>query len=123
MSSSSIPTRSRACSRWRAVSATAQFQPRWFAICWPIPAWHVDAQQLRSQGLTPDSLIDPSPVQSLQEFIVHRLRETHDIVHVLIGFGTDPTGELGLQAFNLAQNRSPLAVMLIFRRHAQQSSE
>ena len=75
---------------------------------------HVYAQQLRSQGLTPDSLIDPSPVQSPQEFIVHRLRETHDIVHVLTGFGTDPTGELGLQAFNLAQNRSPLAVMLIF---------
>jgi ubiquinone biosynthesis protein Coq4 len=75
---------------------------------------HVYAQQLRSQGLTPDSLIDPSPVHSAQEFLVHRLRETHDIVHVLTGFGTDPIGELGLQAFNLAQNRSPLAVMLIF---------
>ena len=75
---------------------------------------HVYAQQLRSQGLTPDSLIDPSPVHSAQEVMVHRLRETHDIVHVLTWFGTDPTGELGLQAFNLAQNRSPLAVMLIF---------
>ena len=75
---------------------------------------HVYAQQLRSQGLTPDSLIDPSPVHSAQEFMVHRLRETHDIVHVLTGFGIDGPGELGLQAFNLAQNRSPLAVMLIF---------
>jgi ubiquinone biosynthesis protein Coq4 len=46
--------------------------------------------------------------------VVHRLRETHDIVHVLTGFGIDGPGELGLQAFNLAQNRSPLAVMLIF---------
>ena len=45
---------------------------------------------------------------------MHRLRETHDIVHVLTGFGVDGAGELGLQAFNLAQNRSPLAVMLIF---------
>jgi ubiquinone biosynthesis protein Coq4 len=35
-------------------------------------------------------------------------------VHVLTGFGVDGVGELGLQAFNLAQNRSPLAVMLIF---------
>ncbi len=42
------------------------------------------------------------------------MRETHDIVHVLTGFGTDGPGELGLQAFNLAQNRSPLAAMLIF---------
>ena len=45
---------------------------------------------------------------------MHRLRETHDIVRVLTGCGTDGVGELGLQAFNLAQVRSPLAVMLIF---------
>lgn len=75
---------------------------------------HVYAHQLRSQGLSPASLIDPSPIQSPQDYVVHRLRETHDIVHVLTGFGIDGPGELGLQAFNLAQNRSPLAVMLIF---------
>lgn len=75
---------------------------------------HTYAQQLRSQGLSPDSLIDPTPISSPQDYIVHRLRETHDIVHVLTGFGIDGAGELGLQAFNLAQNRSPLAVMLIF---------
>ncbi|MEO1001579.1 MAG: Coq4 family protein [Cyanobacteria bacterium J06638_7] len=74
----------------------------------------VYAQQLRSQGLSPESLIDPSPITSPEQFVVHRLRETHDIVHVLTGFGTDGAGELGLQAFNLAQNRSPLAAMLIF---------
>ena len=43
-----------------------------------------------------------------QEFVVHRLKETHDIVHVLTGFGIDGASELGLQGFNLAQNRSPL---------------
>lgn len=75
---------------------------------------HVYASQLRSQGLTPDSLIDRNPITTPQDYIVHRLRETHDIVHVLTGFGTDGAGELGLQAFNLAQNRSPLAVLLIF---------
>ena len=72
------------------------------------------ASQLKSQGLTPDTLIDPAPITSDQEFIVHRLKETHDIVHVLTGFGVDGVGEIGLQAFNLAQNRSPLAVLLIF---------
>jgi ubiquinone biosynthesis protein Coq4 len=75
---------------------------------------HVYASQLRSQGLRPDSLIDRNPITTPQDYIVHRLRETHDIVHVLTGFGTDGAGELGLQAFNLAQNRSPLAVLLIF---------
>ena len=72
------------------------------------------ADQLISQGITPDTLIDPSPVDSDKDFIVHRLKETHDITHVLTGFGIDGASELGLQGFNLAQNRSPLAVMLIF---------
>ena len=33
---------------------------------------------------------------------------------MLTGFGIDGDSELGLQGFNLAQTRSPLAVMLIF---------
>ena len=72
------------------------------------------ADQLISQGITPDTLIDPTPVTNANEFVVHRVRETHDIVHVLTGFGLDGDSEIGLQGFNLAQNRSPVAVMLIF---------
>ena len=72
------------------------------------------ADQLISQSITPDTLIDPSPVTNANEFVIHRLKETHDIVHVLTGFGVDGISEIGLQGFNLAQNRSPLAVMLIF---------
>jgi ubiquinone biosynthesis protein Coq4 len=75
---------------------------------------HTYAKQLKDQGLTPEALIDPAPITNQREFLIHRLRETHDILHVLTGFSTDGPGELGLQAFNLAQNRSPLAVMLIF---------
>ena len=74
----------------------------------------VYADQLIRQGITPDTLIDPSPVTNPREFVVHRLKETHDIVHVLTGCGIDGVSELGLQGCNLAQNRSPLAVMLIF---------
>ena len=72
------------------------------------------ADQLISQGITPETLIDPSPINDERDYIVHRLKETHDITHVLTGFGIDGVSELGLQGFNLAQNRSPLAVMLIF---------
>lgn len=75
---------------------------------------HEYAQKLLSLHLTPNSLIDPNPIANPQDYVKHRIRETHDIVHVLTGFGVDRTGELGLQAFNLAQNRSPLAVMLLF---------
>jgi ubiquinone biosynthesis protein Coq4 len=75
---------------------------------------HSYAEQLQRLNLTPESLIDPSPITTPAEYITHRLRETHDIIHVLTGFGIDGPGELGLQAFNLAQVRSPLAVLLIF---------
>jgi ubiquinone biosynthesis protein Coq4 len=72
------------------------------------------ADQLISQNITPEALIDPTEITNANEFVVHRVRETHDIVHVLTGFGLDGDSEIGLQGFNLAQNRSPVAVMLIF---------
>jgi ubiquinone biosynthesis protein Coq4 len=46
-------------------------------------------------------------------YIALRVRQTHDIWHTVTGFGVDVFGEIGLQAFQLAQNRSPLAVMLM----------
>ncbi|WAL58390.1 Coq4 family protein [Thermocoleostomius sinensis] len=46
-------------------------------------------------------------------YIALRMRQTHDIWHTVTGFGVDVMGEIGLQAFQLAQNRSPLAVMLM----------
>ncbi len=72
------------------------------------------ADQLIRLGITPDVLIDPAPISTTADFIRHRLAETHDIIHVLTGFGIDGCGEIGLQGFNLAQTRSPLAVLLIF---------
>ena len=46
-------------------------------------------------------------------YLALRIRQTHDIWHTVTGFSTDSPGEIGLQAFTFAQNRSPLAVMLI----------
>lgn len=46
-------------------------------------------------------------------FMMLRLRQTHDIWHVVADFGTDVAGELGLQAFGLAQMHNPLSVALI----------
>ncbi len=75
---------------------------------------HTYAHHMKAHGLDPEDLGNHTPIRSSRDYVVHRLRETHDILHVLTGFGTDGVGELGLQAFNLAQHRSPLAVMLIF---------
>lgn len=46
-------------------------------------------------------------------YIAMRMRQTHDIWHIITGFGTDPACEAGLQAFTLAQMRSPLAIALL----------
>ncbi|ERT07229.1 hypothetical protein M595_2778 [Lyngbya aestuarii BL J] len=46
-------------------------------------------------------------------YIMLRLRQTHDIWHLITGFSTDVVGELGLQAFILAQTRRPMAIVLL----------
>ncbi|HEY9848140.1 MAG TPA: Coq4 family protein [Leptolyngbyaceae cyanobacterium] len=46
-------------------------------------------------------------------YIFLRIRQTHDIWHLVTGFNTDVTGELGLKAFELAQTRRTMAAVLI----------
>lgn len=46
-------------------------------------------------------------------YVEARLGQTHDIWHFLTGFDTSIEGEIGLQAFYLAQFPYPLASMLI----------
>jgi ubiquinone biosynthesis protein COQ4 len=46
-------------------------------------------------------------------YIALRRSQTHDIHHMITGFGTDLPSELGLQAFEFAQMRSPLALTLL----------
>lgn len=43
------------------------------------------------------------------------MRQTHDIVHILTNFNTSQEGEMGLQAFYLAQRCSPLSPLLIMQ--------
>ncbi len=47
------------------------------------------------------------------DFVRNHLRETHDLWHVVTGFDTDVAGELGLQAFYLAQLEGPLPMLLL----------
>lgn len=42
-----------------------------------------------------------------------RIYLDHDLWHALLGYDTDIEGELGVQAFNIAQYRSPLGTMII----------
>lgn len=55
----------------------------------------------------------PIPVNSDTDYLLLRLRQTHDIWHIVTGFGVDVTGELQLKAFELSQTRRPLAIVLL----------
>jgi ubiquinone biosynthesis protein Coq4 len=70
------------------------------------------AAHLREHRLDPAAL----PVRAANsdgEYVIAHLYETHDVWHVLTGFGTDRAGELGLQAFYLAQAPSRVAQGLL----------
>ena len=61
---------------------------------------HAYAQYFEDNKITP---FHPPrlPVETNHEYVATRLRETHDVVHLVTGYGTDDIGELELQWFNL----------------------
>ena len=70
------------------------------------------ADHLRAHGFTPivytpgDFLVDDDA-----SWIIARLRQLHDLTHVVTGFGTDEAGEAGVQGFNLAQMQNTMATI------------
>jgi ubiquinone biosynthesis protein Coq4 len=70
------------------------------------------ARFLDDRGLDPDALPD-RPADDPRAFVRAHLYETHDLWHVATGFDTDVAGEVGLQAFYLAQLPARLAPLLL----------
>ncbi|MCC5636795.1 hypothetical protein LC593_13155 [Nostoc sp. CHAB 5844] len=46
-------------------------------------------------------------------YLTLRIRQTHDIWHIVTGFKTDVLGEIGLKAFEMVQTRRNLAFVLV----------
>lgn len=70
------------------------------------------AAEMKRTGLQPD-FYRKITVEDDYSYIALRMRQTHDIWHIVTGFGTNLADEMGLQAFTLAQTRSPLAVAIL----------
>jgi ubiquinone biosynthesis protein Coq4 len=72
----------------------------------------VFADNMIAQGLDP-AAIPTLPSDDDKEYIQAHLFETHDVWHAVTGFGTDVPGELGLQAFYMAQliGKLPTAIL------------
>lgn len=71
-------------------------------------AYASSLKQAGFQALTAEVEID-----SDSSYVENRWLQTHDIWHIITGFDTSEIGEIGLQAFYLAQFQLPLASMLI----------
>jgi ubiquinone biosynthesis protein COQ4 len=70
------------------------------------------ANYIDSSGFDP-GFYRPMKVEDDTSYLLLRLRQTHDLWHVVTGFSTDVPGELGLKAFELAQTRRTMAGILI----------
>jgi len=69
------------------------------------------AKSLLDAGFDPD-FFETIDVIGPGTYLDLRVRQTHDIWHIMTGFGTDLAGEVGLQAFQLCQIYSPLSVLI-----------
>jgi ubiquinone biosynthesis protein Coq4 len=70
------------------------------------------AEHMIANKLDPSALPKLPSDDRLSFFRAH-LYETHDIWHVVTGYATDVAGEIGLQAFYLAQIPGPLPSLLL----------
>lgn len=72
------------------------------------------ADFLRSRGLTPDVFDDPPREvgDPRAVYVIQRLRQTHDLWHVVTGYDTDAPSEIALQAFTFAQLHAPSSLIL-----------
>jgi ubiquinone biosynthesis protein COQ4 len=75
---------------------------------------HAYAHFLRSRGFTPE--VFDTPPEEIKDpraqYVIQRVRQTHDLWHVVTGCNTDPQGEIALQAFTFAQTRAPSTAIL-----------
>jgi ubiquinone biosynthesis protein Coq4 len=67
---------------------------------------------MTAAGLDPE-FFAYNVVDDAASFFTLRLRKTHDIYHVLTGFGTDVPSEIGLQSFYLGQMHLPVPLSIM----------
>lgn len=68
---------------------------------------HRYARHMRENQLDPDLFLSPPGAPPGIDYFAQRLRQTHDIWHVLTGYAADLPGEVALQAFAFGQFGTP----------------
>ncbi|MBD0263326.1 MAG: hypothetical protein ICV78_11560 [Tolypothrix sp. Co-bin9] len=73
---------------------------------------HTYASYIKNLGFDPN-FYRKIQVEDDISYILLRLRQTHDIWHLVTGFDPDEIGEIALKAFEIAQTRRTLSAMLL----------
>ena len=73
---------------------------------------YIYASYIKESGFDPN-FYRQIEVEDDVSYVLLRMRQTHDIWHIVAGFTTDVTGELGLKAFELAQTHRTMAAVLL----------
>jgi ubiquinone biosynthesis protein COQ4 len=82
---------------------------------------HAFARYFRDNGVQPFE--SPFEVRNDVDYLSKRYRETHDLAHVVAGYGTDIVGEMELQAFMLGNLGIPTAVLILLFSSLKQVGE
>jgi len=69
---------------------------------------------LDDNGLDPDIFQAPPGLPSMVAYISKRVRQSHDLWHVVTGYRTDVRGELALQAFTWKVSEMPGSALIAF---------
>jgi ubiquinone biosynthesis protein COQ4 len=70
------------------------------------------ARFLHDNNISPDVFKKPALADERAAYVMQRIRQTHDLWHVLTGYAPDVRGEVLLQAFTYAQLKSPSSLAL-----------
>lgn len=69
---------------------------------------------LDRNGLDPDLFQPPPGLPEIPRFVSQRMRQVHDVWHVLTGYAPDVAGEVALQAFTFANTGMPASAFIAF---------
>ena len=70
------------------------------------------ARMIEQNGLDPDLFQAPPGLPRALAYVAKRMRQTHDLWHLLTGYGTDVPNEIALQAFTYGQTGMPLSRLM-----------
>ncbi len=82
------------------------------ATCAPGTVGHTVATHMKRCGLNPN-IFRPAEVRDKEDYAVVHITETHDIWHVVTGFGNDEPGEIGVVAFYCSNTGASIFVLLL----------